>query len=56
MARYDNIDELEPDHQGAGLRVGIVMSRFNGEVGIDGWEKSLKPHEGTTGPGGTLAH
>lgn len=33
MARYDNIDELEPDHQGAGLRVGIVMSRFNGEVG-----------------------
>jgi 6,7-dimethyl-8-ribityllumazine synthase len=33
MARYDNIDELEPDHQGAGLRVGIVMSRFNGDVG-----------------------
>lgn len=31
-------------------------ARFNGEVGIDGWEKSLKPHEGTTGPGGTLAH
>lgn len=30
-------------------------ARFNGEVGIDGWEKSLKGHEGTTGPGGTLA-
>jgi 6,7-dimethyl-8-ribityllumazine synthase len=33
MARYDNIDELEPDHHGTGLRVGIVMSRFNGDVG-----------------------
>jgi 6,7-dimethyl-8-ribityllumazine synthase len=29
MARYDNIDEIEPDLNGAGLRVGIVMSRFN---------------------------
>jgi 6,7-dimethyl-8-ribityllumazine synthase len=29
MARYDNINEIEPDLNGAGLRVGIVMSRFN---------------------------
>ena len=33
MARYDNIPEIEPDHHGAGLRVGIVMSRFNTDVG-----------------------
>ncbi len=29
MARFDNIEELEPDLNGAGLRIGIVMSRFN---------------------------
>jgi len=33
MSRYDNIEELEPDHQGAGLRIAIVMSRFNIDVG-----------------------
>ena len=33
MARYDNIEELEPDLSGAGLRIGIVMSRFNIDVG-----------------------
>ena len=33
MARYDNIDEIEPDLNGTGLRVGIVMSRFNTAVG-----------------------
>lgn len=33
MPRYDNIEELEPDHRGAGLRIGIVLSRFNAEVG-----------------------
>jgi 6,7-dimethyl-8-ribityllumazine synthase len=33
MARYDDIEELEPDHRGAEVRVGIVMSRFNGEIG-----------------------
>ena len=33
MAQYDNIDEIEPDLNGAGLRVGIVMSRFNPEIG-----------------------
>lgn len=33
MARYDNIFEIEPDLDGSGLRIGIVMSRFNIEVG-----------------------
>ena len=31
--RSDNIDEIDPDHHGAGLRIGIVMSRFNTDVG-----------------------
>ncbi len=33
MARYDDIEELEPEQDGAGLRIGIVMARFNAEVG-----------------------
>jgi 6,7-dimethyl-8-ribityllumazine synthase len=33
MARYDDIEEIEPNHDGTGLRVGIVMSRFNPDVG-----------------------
>jgi 6,7-dimethyl-8-ribityllumazine synthase len=33
MSRYDNIEELEPDHRGAGLRIAIVMSRFNTDIG-----------------------
>lgn len=33
MAYYDNILELEPDLNGENLRIGIVMSRFNIEVG-----------------------
>ncbi len=33
MARYDNILELETELNGTGLRVGIVMSRFNLDVG-----------------------
>ncbi|NMG75445.1 6,7-dimethyl-8-ribityllumazine synthase [Aromatoleum diolicum] len=32
MARYDNIPEFEPDLDGRGLRIGIVMSRFNQDV------------------------
>ncbi len=32
MARFDSITELEPDLNGCGLRVGIVMSRFNQDV------------------------
>jgi 6,7-dimethyl-8-ribityllumazine synthase len=33
MARYDDIEEIEPEHAGAGLRIGIVLSRFNADVG-----------------------
>lgn len=33
MAHFDNIRELDVDLGGAGLRVGIVMSRFNRDVG-----------------------
>jgi len=33
MARYDDIEELEPGLDGKGLRIGIVMSRFNQDVG-----------------------
>src|SRR3990170_1565446 len=33
MARNDGIDRLEPDLKGAGLRIGVVVSRFNPEVG-----------------------
>jgi 6,7-dimethyl-8-ribityllumazine synthase len=33
MARYDNIFEYEKDLRGKGLRIGIVMSRFNIDVG-----------------------
>ena len=33
MSRYDDIEELEPDHQGAGLRIGIVVGRFNSDIG-----------------------
>src|SRR4249919_2015577 len=29
MGRYDDINELEPGVAGAGLRIGIIMSRFN---------------------------
>jgi 6,7-dimethyl-8-ribityllumazine synthase len=32
MARYDDIVELEPELAGAGLRIGIIMSRFNLDV------------------------
>ena len=32
MARYDDIVELEPKLDGAGLRIGIAMSRFNIDV------------------------
>ncbi len=33
MARFDDILELEPNLAGHGLRVGMVMSRFNADVG-----------------------
>lgn len=33
MARFDDITELESNLAGHGLRVGMVMSRFNADVG-----------------------
>jgi 6,7-dimethyl-8-ribityllumazine synthase len=33
MSRYDNIREIDPDLDGAGLRIGIAMSRFNLDIG-----------------------
>ena len=33
MARNDSIDRLEPNLDGKGVRIGIVVSRFNPEVG-----------------------
>jgi 6,7-dimethyl-8-ribityllumazine synthase len=33
MARPHGIEEIEPGHDGAGLRIGIVMSRFNPDIG-----------------------
>jgi len=33
MGYYDNIQEFEPDLSGNGLRIGIVMSRFNIDIG-----------------------
>lgn len=33
MARFDNIEELDSDLNGAGLRIGIVLSRFNQDIG-----------------------
>jgi 6,7-dimethyl-8-ribityllumazine synthase len=33
MARNDGIEKLEPNLDGKGLRIGIVVSRFNPEVG-----------------------
>lgn len=32
MARYDHILEIEPCLNGTGLRIGLVMSRFNVDV------------------------
>ena len=31
-ARYDGIDEIDPNFNGAGVRVGIVMARFNLDI------------------------
>jgi 6,7-dimethyl-8-ribityllumazine synthase len=33
MAKYDSIEEIEAGANGAGLRVGIVVARFNAEIG-----------------------
>ena len=33
MTQYDNMEEIEPDHRGDGLRIGIVVGRFNQDIG-----------------------
>ena len=33
MAQKDDIQKLDPDLKGAGLRIGVVVGRFNEEVG-----------------------
>lgn len=33
MADYDSIEEIDSDTTGAGLRVGIVVARFNAGIG-----------------------
>jgi len=32
MARYEDIEEIDPGLDGTGLRIGIIMSRFNIDV------------------------
>ena len=47
MARFDNIEELEPDLNGAGLKIGIAMARFNEAVGeglLSGCIEALRKH------------
>lgn len=33
MTPQNSIDEIEPSHDGAGLRIGIVVGRFNRDIG-----------------------
>ena len=47
MARFDNIEEIEPKLDGTGLRIGIAMAGFNGDVGeglLSGCTAALRKH------------
>lgn len=47
MARFDNIEEIDPKLDGTGLRIGIAMARFNQEVGeglLSGCIAALRKH------------
>jgi 6,7-dimethyl-8-ribityllumazine synthase len=47
VARFDNIEEIEPNLDGTGLRIGIAMARFNPEVGeglLSGCIAALRKH------------
>lgn len=33
MAKYDEMEEIEPDYRGQGLKIGVVVSRFNTDIG-----------------------
>ena len=32
MSRFENITEIDPNLNGAGLKVGVVMARFNLDI------------------------
>jgi 6,7-dimethyl-8-ribityllumazine synthase len=47
MPRSDNIQEIEPDIRGAGLKIGVVVSRFNSDIGdglLSGCTAALLKH------------
>jgi 6,7-dimethyl-8-ribityllumazine synthase len=47
MPRSDSIQELEPDVRGAGLKIGVVVSRFNSDIGdglLSGCTAALLKH------------
>lgn len=47
MSRFDNIEEIDPQLDGSGLRVGIVMARFNQDVGeglLSACAQTLRKH------------
>jgi 6,7-dimethyl-8-ribityllumazine synthase len=47
LARFDNIEEIEPKLDGTGLRIGIAMARFNRDVGeglLSGCTAALRKH------------
>lgn len=47
MARFDNIEEIDPKLDGKGLRIGIAMARFNQDVGeglLSGCIAALRKH------------
>lgn len=47
MARFQNILEIEPSLEGRNLRVGIVMARFNAQIGdglLSGCVEQLLAH------------
>lgn len=47
VARFDNIEEIDPDLDGAGLRVAIAMARFNEDIGeglLSGCIAGLRKH------------
>jgi len=33
MTKYDEMDEIEAGTEGEGLHIGIVVARFNAEIG-----------------------
>ena len=47
MPRSDNMQEIEPDVHGTGLKIGVVVSRFNSDIGdglLSGCTAALLKH------------